>query len=141
MPTEKEILGALESVMDPCSTFNGTYLSMIDLGMIDAVVIDEATGHVEVTLFLDDPMCVYMYEIVRHITEAIEALDGVTGVDVKIKGDEVWTEQRMRPAAQQKLLSLRQAQSTRPPMPRPESSGVLPVVQVLQADPSGATRG
>jgi metal-sulfur cluster biosynthetic enzyme len=103
-----EVSAALETVLDPCSVFNGTRLSLPELGMVDRVEVD-GEGNVLVGLFLDDPTCIFFFEITRLIKEAVEPVAGVAGIDFDIKADEVWTEDRMRPAARQRLDGIRRA--------------------------------
>jgi metal-sulfur cluster biosynthetic enzyme len=104
-PDEQQVWDALERVIDPCSAFNGTHLSLVELGMIEAVTIER--GDVEVLLFLDDPTCVLFFEINRMISEEVGALEGVSAVSVKLKADEVWTEDRMTERGRSRLQAVR----------------------------------
>jgi metal-sulfur cluster biosynthetic enzyme len=101
-----EVSAALETVLDPCSVFNGTRLSLPELGMVDRIEVGES-GDVLVGLFLDDPTCIFFFEITRLIKDAVEPIAGVASVDFDIKADEIWTEERMRPAARRRLESIR----------------------------------
>jgi metal-sulfur cluster biosynthetic enzyme len=97
---------ALGTVLDPCSVFNGTRLSIVELGMVDEVKVEES-GDVFVRLFLDDPTCIFFFEINRLMKEAVEKVDGVGEIEVEIKADEVWTEDRMKPRAKERLEQIR----------------------------------
>jgi metal-sulfur cluster biosynthetic enzyme len=101
-----DVEAALETVLDPCSVYNGTRLSLPELGMIDRVEVGEH-GDVVVGLFLDDPTCIFFFEITRMIKEAVAPLAGVASVDFEIKADEIWTEDRMRPVARERLEGIR----------------------------------
>ncbi len=99
---EQEIWAALDGVLDPCSRFNGTYLSFVALGMVDDVSAD-ADGAVRVRLLLDDPTCLYLVEIHHEVREAIRRVPGVTTVDISVRGDELWDSTRLTPAARSVL--------------------------------------
>jgi metal-sulfur cluster biosynthetic enzyme len=115
---------ALGTVLDPCSVFNGTRLSIVELGMVDKVEVDE-DGDVFVRLFLDDPTCIFFFEINRMLKEAIGAVEGVGEIEVEIKADELWTEARMRPAARRRLERFRAAKRA---SGEPASGTPLPMV-------------
>jgi metal-sulfur cluster biosynthetic enzyme len=97
-PLEQAIWNALDGVIDPCSRFNGTYLSFVALGMIDEVRADD-DGSTHVRLLLDDPTCLYMVEIHHEVREAVLGVAGVTGVEISVRGDELWDSTRLTPAA------------------------------------------
>ena len=104
-PTHGEVFAAIDTVLDPCSVFNGTRLSLNELGMIDRVTIED--GRVHILLFLDDPTCMLFFEINRMLDEAVSAVPGVTKVSVEIKADEIWTEDRMSPKGRTRLEAFR----------------------------------
>lgn len=77
MPTEAEVIEALRPVEDP-----ELRRSIVDLDMVRSVVIER--GRVAVTVALTVAGCPLRTEITRRVTEAVAALDGVTGVDVEL---------------------------------------------------------
>jgi metal-sulfur cluster biosynthetic enzyme len=101
-----DVMEALGTVQDPCSVFNRTNLSLIELGMVDAVTVGEA-GRVHIRLFLDDPTCIFFFEIHRMLQEAVSKVDGVEQIDVEIKADEIWTEERMTHGGRTRLNRIR----------------------------------
>src|ERR1700738_2259561 len=70
----------LDRVIDPCSRFNGSWLSFNDLGMIESVLETEP-GRVLIRLLLDDPLCLYMVDIHTEIRNAALEVPGVERVD------------------------------------------------------------
>jgi metal-sulfur cluster biosynthetic enzyme len=104
-PTHADVFAALDTVLDPCSVFNGTRLSLVELGMIDTVTIED--GKVHILLFLDDPTCMLFFEINRMLDEAVMAVPGVTKVSVEIKADDIWTEDRMTSKGRTRLEAFR----------------------------------
>lgn len=97
---------ALDGVLDPCSVFNETELSIVELGMVDEVNVTDA-GKARIRLFLDDPTCIFFFEISRMIEEALAGVQGVSEVELEIKADEIWTEERMSTAARARLQGQR----------------------------------
>jgi metal-sulfur cluster biosynthetic enzyme len=95
---EQAIWDALDTDVDPCSRFNGTFLSFVALGMVDDVHAD-ADGAVHVRLLLDDPTCLYIVEIHHEVRRAVLGVTGVTGVEISVRGDELWDSSRLTPAA------------------------------------------
>jgi metal-sulfur cluster biosynthetic enzyme len=88
---------ALQDVLDPCSVFNGTRLSFVELGMIDAITMP-TPGRVQVRLLLDDPVCLYVAKITDGLTAAILSVDGVDSVEIEHSAHDLWTEERATPA-------------------------------------------
>jgi metal-sulfur cluster biosynthetic enzyme len=115
-PGHAEVMAAIDTVLDPCSVFNGTRLSLIELGMVERVTIEDG-GRVHILLFLDDPTCMLFFEINRMLDEAVSALPGVTKVAVEIKADEIWTEDRMTTTGRTRLEAIRaKRRQQRPPV-------------------------
>jgi metal-sulfur cluster biosynthetic enzyme len=102
----RDVMAAIDTVHDPCSVFNRTNLSLIELGMIDEVTVGEA-GKVHIRLFLDDPTCIFFFEIHRMLKEAVLQVDGVEEIEVEIKADEIWTEERMTHGGRSRLNRIR----------------------------------
>jgi metal-sulfur cluster biosynthetic enzyme len=101
--TAAAVLEALSAVVDPCSKMNGCWVNLVDLGMVDSVDIDDSTGRVTVYLVLDDPVCLYLFDIRSEIKSRVEALAGVTAVETKVRGDRVWFPDRATDAVQRRL--------------------------------------
>jgi metal-sulfur cluster biosynthetic enzyme len=98
----REVWSALDHVVDPCSRFNGSYLSFVALGMVDAVeVMDD--GVARIRLLLDDPTCLYLVEIHKDLREAVLAVEGITSVELSVRSDELWTNELLSPAAHARL--------------------------------------
>jgi metal-sulfur cluster biosynthetic enzyme len=105
------IAEALGQVIDPCSRFNGTCLSLSDLGMIEDVQLSDRT--VRIRLLLDDPTCLYTYIIQKELRDTLGAFPQVSSVDIELVANEVWTEDRMKPAARALLLRSREERRAR----------------------------
>ena len=73
--TEAEVVEALRPVEDP-----ELHRSIVDLGMVKQVRIEAPT--VGVLIALTVAGCPLRSEIQRRVTDAVTALDGITGVDL-----------------------------------------------------------
>ena len=77
-PSLEQVNAALATVNDP-----EIKRPITDLGMVDSVEIDEA-GVVHITVLLTVAGCPLKDTINRDVTAAVQAVDGVTGVDLKL---------------------------------------------------------
>ncbi|MGB9594045.1 MAG: P-loop NTPase, partial [Anaerolineae bacterium] len=90
MVTEKQVVAALDNVMDP-----ELRKSITELGMVRDVKI--RGGNVEVTIALTTLACPLSGSIAEDVRKAVQALEGVAKVDVKL--EEMTDEERARALA------------------------------------------
>jgi len=83
----------LDEVLDPCSTFTERPQSIVDLGLVDGVAIDD--GNVTVDLLPTNQLCMYIPHMTEEIENRVGAVPAVDSVTVEIVADEVWTKDRM----------------------------------------------
>lgn len=114
-PLEGAIRERLATVLDPCSVHNGTRMSFVDLGMIDAVDVSPE-GDARVRLVIDDPVCIYMVDILTSVRDAVLEVPGVRTADVEIDGGEVWTPDRLTVEARARMERWRIERARRLPM-------------------------
>jgi metal-sulfur cluster biosynthetic enzyme len=88
--TEDAVRVALRKVKDP-----ELNLSLIDLGLVYAVVVAE--GEVRVEMTLTSPGCPSGPEILSDAQRAVEAVEGVTKVEVVLVWSPYWTPERIDP--------------------------------------------
>jgi len=126
--TEKVLAGVrdrVSEVLDPCSIHNGTRLTFADLGMIDDVSVDD-TDTARIRLVIDDPLCVYMVEIITGLRTAALSVDGITDARIEIAGEELWTPDRLPPRTLERMDQWQQTRERRRSMPiTPIRSGSL----------------
>ena len=96
MPSEAEILDALQRVMDP-----ELGRSIVDLGMVRNLSVTSA-GHVNFILAFTIKGCPLKDQITRNARQAVSALPGVTGVEI--------TQGEMTPSERQALFGDKPAQ-------------------------------
>lgn len=92
-----EIVKALSRVFDPEIPVN-----IYDLGLVYDVVVD-ASNRVGIRMTLTAPACPAAQFLPQQVSQAIEAVPGVTGAIVDIVWDPPWTRDRMSEAAKLQL--------------------------------------
>lgn len=100
-PTDLEarVRACLDEVLDPCSTFTERPQSVLALGLIDEVCVDKRG--VSVYLLPTNQLCMYIPHMTEEIETRVRALPAVESVSVEVIADDIWTRDRMTPAARQ----------------------------------------
>jgi metal-sulfur cluster biosynthetic enzyme len=88
MPTEEEVLEALEEVIDP-----ELGLDFVSLGLIYDVEVEDADVHV--TFSLTTPACPIGPQVTEQIKEFVGDLDDVENVYSKMVFDPPWSPEMM----------------------------------------------
>lgn len=84
----QQIEACLQSIIDPCSAANGTNFSLVEMGLVKEVQIDE--GEVCVKLRLTSPACFMLEFFLTEIRARVGSLPGVRSVDVQSDGGFEW---------------------------------------------------
>lgn len=90
---ETAIRAQLDEVLDPCSTFTDRPQSIVDLGLVDGVTIED--GDVTVSLLPTNQLCMYIPHMSEDIETKVSELPAVDSVSVETVADKVWTQDRM----------------------------------------------
>ena len=85
MPTPLTVLEGLRPVIDPEMN-----ISIVDLGLIRGITVEEDTRHVRIELTLTSPMCPLGPEIMAATKGAAEKVAGVSGADVELVWSPLW---------------------------------------------------
>jgi metal-sulfur cluster biosynthetic enzyme len=97
----------LSKVMDPCSFAFGSPISIVNLGLIDALEISGTK--VTLRLLLTMPACLMFGDIASQAQAALLEVDGVDEVDVKLEDRFEWSESRMSADTQRQMAERRGA--------------------------------
>lgn len=97
------IVGALESVIDPCCRERG--ISVVDMGLVRSVEV-AADGAARIEIMLTSGWCPFQVDLVDEIGAAVEALEGVDAAEVTISLEEAWSTARLSDGARAKLRFL-----------------------------------
>ena len=97
MPDDRidHVYDRLDRVLDPCSCLTERPLSIVELGLVESVEVDD--GSVAVELVPTSPVCLYMAQIVEEVEAEVNRLDGVDEVVVEQLIDVLWRPERMDP--------------------------------------------
>jgi metal-sulfur cluster biosynthetic enzyme len=90
MVNQDDIREAMKQVDDPEIGIN-----VVDLGLLYEVIIDEATGKVDLNMTLTSMGCPLTEQIIADVRKFVEPLDGVTSVDVNWVWDPPWGPDKM----------------------------------------------
>lgn len=96
MTTKEAVLDALKGVIDP-----ELGLSIIDLGLVYKVDVEE--GQVRVEMTLTNPRCPLAGHIAERARKVVEALSGIKGATVELVWDPPWTPERISEEARRRL--------------------------------------
>ncbi len=86
--TTERVWDALKKVLDP-----EIQVSIVDLGLIYDVLVDDAEVNVKMTL--TTPGCPMSRFIAHQVQEAVSALEGVENAAVELVWDPPWTPDRI----------------------------------------------
>lgn len=100
-PTVEAVYEALDTVKDPCMGAAGLDLSIVDLGLIYRVEVDDGAVNVEMTF--TEIGCVFTHVIGSGVYDAVEALPGVERVELTPRWLPIWTEDRVNEKASKAL--------------------------------------
>jgi metal-sulfur cluster biosynthetic enzyme len=104
-PVEDAIRAALDEVIDPCSEANGTDLSVVEMGLVDRVAVDD--GSAVVRLRLTSPHCTMLPYFEEEIERRVGALTGVDSVTVEADDGLQWGPELMSDEARERRAARR----------------------------------
>jgi metal-sulfur cluster biosynthetic enzyme len=109
-----EVRAALNSIVDPCSSAMAHPIGLADMGIIDRVAV--VGDRVAVDLLPTSAHCLFVGLLEEAIETRIAELPWVSDVDVHLaEGTHLWDEERMAPAARERLRRLRAARRATAP--------------------------
>lgn len=106
-PSVEEVYEALDTVKDPCMGAAGLDLSIVDLGLVYGVEVDDGAVNVEMTF--TEIGCVFTHVIGSGVHDAVGALPGVESVELTPCWLPLWTEDRVNEKASKALSGNRSA--------------------------------
>lgn len=106
-PSIEAIYEALDAVKDPCMSAAGLDLSILDLGLVYGVEVEDGSVNVEITF--TELGCMFTAVIGAEICDAVEALPDVQNVEITPRWLPLWTEERLSEKASESISSNRGA--------------------------------
>jgi metal-sulfur cluster biosynthetic enzyme len=90
---ERVLWERLETVIDPCMQLSGRNISVVDLGLINAVVVENREALVSVTM--TDAFCANAHRVFLAIEALARVIPGLDAITVVPRSFPLWTEDRM----------------------------------------------
>jgi metal-sulfur cluster biosynthetic enzyme len=106
-PSVEAVYEALDTVKDPCMGAAGLDLSIVDLGLIYGVEVDDGAVNIEMTF--TEIGCVFTHVIGSGVYDAVGALPGVERVQLIPRWLPIWTEDNLTDRAAKALSGNRSA--------------------------------
>lgn len=104
-PSVEAVYSALDEVKDPCMQAAGLDLSIVDLGLVYDVSIEERC--VEVAITFTEIGCIFTHTIGVKVYDTVSALPGVEHVEIVPRWLPIWTQDRLNDKASQALARQR----------------------------------
>ena len=95
---------ALATVKDPCLVAAGFALSIVDLGLVRGLAIED--GRINVDMTFTEPGCPFTHRVVVDVEAALAAA-GFGSVSIRPVWDPIWTEESLSPKARQDFITAR----------------------------------
>jgi metal-sulfur cluster biosynthetic enzyme len=121
--TGEQVMEALHQIIDPCSRNAGAPGSIVEMGLVRELRIDDRAdgAHVHLGITVTEPTCIMYHSFVRDAHQLVMALDGVVAVEFDLPVYKSWTEHDMSDSLKARLAEARARRGV-----RVESTGVLP---------------
>jgi metal-sulfur cluster biosynthetic enzyme len=97
----------LEEVIDPCSVTAGAPLSVVDMGLINELSVDE-DGMVRISMRATSAMCTMIAGMMKVAEERLARVAGVTRVEIELCSGAIWTEADMTERGRRTLAARRE---------------------------------
>ncbi|ELY50406.1 metal-sulfur cluster assembly factor [Natronolimnohabitans innermongolicus] len=107
---EARVRERLDEIVDPCSAANGTDLSIVSMGLIDEIEIDD--GHVTVSMHLTSPFCMQIPFFIDEVEDRVGSIEGVDAVSLETDSGINWSQNMMDGEARRKREQRKQARVT-----------------------------
>src|SRR5882757_2746039 len=98
----ESVTGALGNVFDPCSVSTGAALSVIDMGLVTELTVNDA-GVVTIAMRPTSAMCTLIAGIMTQVEEIVARAPGVSSVQVSLHNNSMWTEANLSEAGRRIL--------------------------------------
>jgi ring-1,2-phenylacetyl-CoA epoxidase subunit PaaD len=103
-PTLAPAWAALATVKDPCLVAAGFALSIVDLGLVRGLAIED--GRINVKMTFTEPGCQFTHRVIVDVEAALEAA-GFGSVSIQPVWDPIWTEEALSPEARREFTTAR----------------------------------
>jgi metal-sulfur cluster biosynthetic enzyme len=113
------VTSILHTILDPCAVNAGVPISIVDMGLVHDVVIEQAESGAIVSLAVSvtEPTCMMYHYFAVEADRKLRELNGVADVKISVQPYRMWTEESIAPDARARLSSVRAARRVSLPIP------------------------
>jgi len=106
-PSPLAVRDRLDEIIDPCSEARGTDLSIVDMGLLKKIEIDDGT--VDIELRITSPSCMMVGYFIEEANKRVGELNGVEDVRLETDAGFSWREEMMSETAKKSREEHQQA--------------------------------
>jgi metal-sulfur cluster biosynthetic enzyme len=110
-PSPLAVRERLDDIVDPCSEARGTDISIVEMGLLKRIEIDEGAVHVE--LRITSPSCMMVGYFIEQAQRRVGTLEGVEEVTLSTDAGLSWTDDMMAESAKRRRREHQQALAER----------------------------
>jgi len=87
----------LDGIVDPCSEARGTDISIVEMGLLKSIEVDDGRVHIE--LRITSPSCMMVGYFIEQAQKRVGPLEGVEEVTLSTDAGMDWREEMMADSA------------------------------------------
>lgn len=110
-PSPLAVRKRLDGIVDPCSEARGTDISIVEMGLLKSIEVDDGTVHVE--LRITSPSCMMVGYFIEQAEDRVGNLPGVEEVTLETDAGLSWREDMMSEGAKERRRRYQEALAER----------------------------
>lgn len=110
-PSPLAVRDRLDEIIDPCSEARGTDISIVEMGLLKRIEIEDGTVHIE--LRITSPSCMMVGYFIEQAEERVGGLEGIKKVTLETDAGMQWRDEMMSLEAKQRRREHQQALADR----------------------------
>lgn len=110
-PSPLAVREKLDEIVDPCSEARGTDISIVEMGLLKRIEVDDGSVHVE--LRITSPSCMMVGYFIEQANERVGDLPGVEEVTLSTDAGLSWRDEMMSEDAKERRREHQQALADR----------------------------
>lgn len=122
-PSALAVRERLDKIIDPCSEARGTDISIVEMGLLKRIEVEDGSVHIE--LRITSPSCMMVGYFIEQANERVGSLPGVEEVTLSTDAGLSWRDEMMAEEANERRREHQQALADRYAEER-AAAGALP---------------
>lgn len=99
-PSPLAVREKLDEIVDPCSEARGTDISIVEMGLLKRIEVEDGSVHVE--LRITSPSCMMVGYFIEQANERVGSLPGVEAVTLSTDAGLSWRDEMMAEGAKER---------------------------------------